>query len=405
MVKLLFSVLVSCAVATASAVELPRNLGAMTSNKPAFLYVLPTSPGSDPSLLIASFQAFGRDEVRRISNVSAYLTQFPAARESVLTSSITWPNGIHAMPAALSSGDHLMIAGGFLVPGKGTGAISVLNTRDNTVKKITKDKSGWFYHRVAWLDMNGDGRDDIVTARANKPLFGSAKGELIWLKQPTTNPLTSTWVETVLKTGPDVHFELVDLNDDGAIELVATEFFSKKLSLHWFEAGVMRSRVLDATLGAGFDVAVHDLNHDGRRDLLVTNHESTASKAAVFSYEIPSDIKTGTFVRHTLLTNIQTRNSGQNQASPGTAFAFYPRTNDHSKKPYIVVAGDGSQRVHLLAPMSEQVDDWRYSEHILLDVGGTVGQLAVADVNGDGFTEIFVPAYDGNKIHAFSYAP
>lgn len=383
-----------------------RSLGVLNSNKPAFLHAEKVRESEEYSLLVSSFQGFGRDEVRHIANIGDYLGDFSLATEERLSTGITWPNGLHTVPESISGGAPLIaVAGGFLVPGKGTGAITLLDRFNKTARKITRNKSGWFYHRIVWFDVDNDGKLDIITARGNKPWFGNGKGELLWLKQPNSNPLTSTWTEKVLKAGPDVHFIIDDLNGDGTPEIVATEFFAKKLSLHWFEGSTLKSRDLDTSLGAAFDVSVADLNNDGRKDLLVTNHEAQANKAAVFAYEVPQDLKTGSFTRHTLLTNIETRNGGMNQASPGAAFAFHPNVHQTSGKPQIMVSGDGSQRVHWLVPTSSSTNSWSYEERILVDVGGTVGQLAIADVNHDGFVEVFVPAYDGNKIYAFTFAP
>lgn len=52
----------------------------------------------------------------------------------------------------------------------------------------------------------------ILTARARKPLFGPAEGELVLLEMPRVNyPLAEQnlpWRETVLAKGPDVMFEV-----------------------------------------------------------------------------------------------------------------------------------------------------------------------------------------------------
>ena len=129
---------------------------------------------------------------------------------------------------------------------------------------------------------------------------------------------------------------------DGRDEIVATQFFTEKLSLLWnvgdFGNGAdWRTRVIDDTLvrqsrererepfrraldadavqtltlcvptqpnrtdlgcvrggqGAAFDVRLQDLNMDGRVDLLVTNHQATIDESAVFAYELPANIRTG----------------------------------------------------------------------------------------------------------------
>jgi hypothetical protein len=44
---------------------------------------------------------------------------------------------------------------------------------------------------AVWIDMNADGRLDLLTSRATKPLFGSGSGELLWLEQPATEALAN----------------------------------------------------------------------------------------------------------------------------------------------------------------------------------------------------------------------
>ena len=49
--------------------------------------------------------------------------------------------------------------------------------------RITSKKPGWFYHRAVHVTLP-NGKEGILTARANKPLFGKGKGELVWLNIP-----------------------------------------------------------------------------------------------------------------------------------------------------------------------------------------------------------------------------
>ena len=59
----------------------------------------------------------------------------------------------------------------------------------------------------------------VLTARARKPLFGPAEGELVLLEMPRVNaPLAEQnlpWRETVLAKGPDVMFEVGKLAGHG----------------------------------------------------------------------------------------------------------------------------------------------------------------------------------------------
>lgn len=77
----------------------------------------------------------------------------------------------------------LAIPDGFLVPLKTKGAIKLMDITNGANKgpyTLTgKDSTGdWFYHRVEWHDMDGDGDMDIITCRAREPvipvLFGKS---------------------------------------------------------------------------------------------------------------------------------------------------------------------------------------------------------------------------------------
>jgi hypothetical protein len=66
----------------------------------------------------------------------------------------------------------------------------------------------------------------------------------------------------------------------------------------------------------------------------------------------------------------------------------------------IVVAGDGAFQAYLLLPAGS---GFQYTTVVLDNAGGTVGAIGVADVNGDGFTELFVPNYDKNYVNVYTY--
>jgi hypothetical protein len=363
-------------------------------NKPAFLFSY--EDGKTHDLLVASFAPFGADSVMRLTDPG---NPDPEKRKiSVLTTAITWPNEVKTIPPELKLNGWVSVAGGFLVPGKNQGAITLLNVKSGEVVPLTKS-GNFFYHRVEWHDMNNDGRLDIVTARANKPVFGQTSAEMLWLEQPAS-PLKDKWTEHIMIEGPDVFFRGADLDKDGKMDFIATEFFGKKLSLIQQDAksGKWTREILDDTVGAAFDLSFADLNNDGKTDLLVTNHEGQASKASVFGYEIPNRLK-DQWVRHTLLTNIPTTQRGMNQASPGEAVAFAPTKKLTHQKPWIAIGGDGSQKLWLLEPSSEETSDWTYKVSTPIETKSTIGKIEVTDLDNDGNKEIHVPAYDDNLIY------
>jgi hypothetical protein len=75
-------------------------------------------------------------------------------------------------------------------------------TKTTGTFKISKNKSGYFYHMGEWIDLNGDGRKDFLTARSNAKVNG---GELVWFEHPASGLSTgSTWTEHIVSAGPDV---------------------------------------------------------------------------------------------------------------------------------------------------------------------------------------------------------
>ena len=167
-------------------------------------------------------------------------------------------------------------------------------------------KNQWFYHRAVWVDLTGDGRQSILTARAKlrKVKDGSnnqynqypqdvsiessrpKNGQLVWLEMPkphhydeaTGTPLEEDgtafdpfsarhipWKERVLATGPDVMFAVADIDSsDDTIEVLASQFFDKKVTLHSIQRGpkpaVSFSRVIDDRCGAAFGGILADLD-------------------------------------------------------------------------------------------------------------------------------------------------
>jgi hypothetical protein len=89
-----------------------------------------------------------------------------------------------------------------------------------------KDK-GFPYYCV------GDGRLDVMAARAKVPNVGEKQGELIWLEQPAAGALNGTpWKEHVLSAGPDVDFVLsahAESDGSGPPPVVAAQYFSAPL--------------------------------------------------------------------------------------------------------------------------------------------------------------------------------
>lgn len=182
-----------------------------------------------------------------------------------LVSNIVWPNEVELVDASILGKRMLAIPGGFLIPWKSTGGIwlvdisqfdSMSNNNPTLVPiKITQDKSGWFYHRVRFYDVNGDGRQDIITSRGEKGVLDGGQGELLWLEQPAGGPLSGVWKAHTIAKGADFFFQLQDLDNDGVPEVVTTQYFGQKIEVFftttgkWNDSSSVSSVVIDNTLG------------------------------------------------------------------------------------------------------------------------------------------------------------
>jgi hypothetical protein len=125
------------------------------------------------------------------------------------------------------------------------------------------------------LDVNGDGRPDIVTCTY-------FTGEVGWVENPA-DP-TGPWKErSIAKPGASECGELVDVNGDGAPDFLPNsvgvvvwyELVQKKPEVKWVEHRLGKE-------GAGHGVGHGDLNGDGRTDIITPRgwYEQPAGSSA-----------------------------------------------------------------------------------------------------------------------------
>ena len=68
------------------------------------------------------------------------------------------------------------------------------------------------------------------------------------------------------------------------------------------------------------------------------------------------------------------------------------------------MSGDDDGKAYYFEPVSNNSSDWTYTMMTFLDAGnGTVGELSSADVDGDGFVEVFVPSYATNEVFVYRF--
>ena len=402
---------------------LPQYLGSFPVKQAAFLDIVPTPKGFH-DLFITSFGGapFTKGKIRRVRNIESSLMSLSSVRTSMVDSRVTWPNGakfIHpdVKIAQATSAQRVISCGGFLVPTHGDGLCTVYDFNDETgkVKKIPLASAGRgsFFHQAEFYDVDGDGWMDLITAKAHKPFFSKPiTGTLVWFKNPGDSPRlrcgkSKTWEEFELFDGPDVHFALRDLDHDGIPEIIATQFFTQRLTVNWLKPGKSfgggpdswEQRIVADDLGSLFNMTLVDLNGDGHEEIVLTNHETDADFSGMYAVEIPkTDFKTAPWPSHPIVTGFPTLNQGIGQASPGGAIPF---TLPGSNQTLFALSGDGNQKAYIIC--KDKADVWSWQKSEFLDTGNTVGAIAISDVTGDGYPELFVPSYEKGEIHVYSY--
>jgi hypothetical protein len=161
-------------------------------------------------LLCSSFSALSAGALYVVPGITAAVKSGDVSKLTSVklnTPDFKWPNDVKVIPYDVFNLRAIVVPDGFLVPGKQDGGVYVV-TMDSTdvtkavdTFKISPEKPGYFYHMGEWIDLNGDGRKDFLTARSNAKKGG---GELVWFEHPSTGLTNTSWTEHVVSSGPDV---------------------------------------------------------------------------------------------------------------------------------------------------------------------------------------------------------
>merc|ERR1719329_598805 len=298
-----------------------------------------------------------------------------------------WPNDVKPVPDDVFDFDAIVVPDGF--KGKhSNGSIYImkmathdLNEVITTVKIAHEADDQWFYHTGVWVDMNGDGRKDFLTART---IGEEGSGELVWCEHPES-PLFDRWETHVIPSAPDVMFTV---EDDAPykheIVVFAAEFWNKKLSMYRVstkDGTLVDSRTIDDQIGHAYSVRYSDLNGDGHKELLVSNHESDENINGVWAYETPKDWMKDEWAKRTIATNFKPVKGGvfdhSNPMALGFAYSLQPQiSKDHhiGEPRYILVAGDGDQKAEILSPTDAK--NFVYDRDTIWDAKGQVGAMS-----------------------------
>ena len=171
------------------------------------------SNASSWSLVISCFDPIPEtiDDVFIVPDIGSILTE--SITPKTLTNKIIWPNGV--VSANILAKNSLIVPSGFLVPGKTKGNLYFLNGT-TPISLVPQEDTHWFYHDADFKDVNMDGFMDVVAGRANVPVKAErAQTQLIWLKNPGKQEITSPWELHILKEtdGPDIDVQFARIDN------------------------------------------------------------------------------------------------------------------------------------------------------------------------------------------------
>lgn len=393
-----------------------------------------------------------------------------------------WPNETDRVPDGVVPFEAVVVPGGFLSADK-PGRFTLVDVSDPARREYVIAEAGtakpecrdgvvrneqWYYHQALFHDMDGDGLQDIITARASfKPFLHRCPptGELVWFRNPGAALAPDRpWDVHVLvglpdeRNGPEVNLDMADLDADGVPEIIATHFFtSDHITIFGAPAGRpwralrdeprLRPRRQTVMSGQGrpFAVEAIDLDLDGRLEILTSNHQGDGCfdvtrdtiPGRVLALVPPADgrIFDSPWSAQVLKDDIRPHPTvpaperGPGRLAPNRAIAFWPqRSMEGRERPWIVVGGDEASKVWVLRPLAPRArGDWRYASHVIFDINehygpgttqtlrrdpqgvkfGTIGGISWRyDRPGPrGRAVIYAPVFEAREIHLLSFRP
>ena len=313
------------------------------------------------------------------------------------------------------------------------------------------------YHRARFLDVDGDGLEDIVTSKVSMDLFMGGVGQYAWVewwKKNNDGDPTSYSGPYTIGDGGGFQFVLVDVDGDGNLDVVAPQFFITNPltlevkdpddihgdSLAWFKnpgpagavTGLWDRYTIDNwytsknPLGKNFEVILADIDNDGEMEIIDSNHNhqdyrptndpSDSSNhriwpSGIYYFGIPKD---PTVTKNWKPITID-RGDPKLDPTDADAVAADPYTVDRPGGPYgqgspgmvraadingdgypdLVVSGDGKGAVYYYESQGKRAGKLRYKRCALYkDPACMPGEPQIADMDNDGKLEIVQVIYD-----------
>jgi len=405
-----------------SSIEFERFVADDNPNKPAFVTVDDLDNDGNLDMIVAQYGPM------LSGNYDIYWGTGKLDQWTKETLNIGGNNGIsfpHPVKVLDVNGDgikDIVSPSGFLACVMNCGNIFWLEgsgERNKWTKHELITNNDHFFFDVSLVDVDGDGKLDILSNASKKSTLGGMNERLLWLKGNDTDDRFEK-TATVISEGNGGPFpRFVDLNGDGKKDIALAQYFNKDTSANgsfiWFEQTddieKWTKHIIDNESGESFMLEfIDNLYGDGVRRAVGVNHVNTTDnpngpKEGVFIFDIPED-PTQPWPKKNIATDIQSRKSPLTgpQAAPGL-FGYGDITGNGLID--LVVSGDGDSRVFWF----EQNPAGTFTQHTLDGVAGAdinsagsfgqAGGMQIVDLDGDGTNEIIVTLYEDNKLYIY----
>jgi len=157
-----------------------------------------------------------------------------------------------------------------------------------------------------------------------------------------------------------------------------------------------RVKLIDDSQGFPLSIDIVDLNGDGKMEILATNHQPNcmpfpATPGRVYALVQPEsgNIFEDDWTVRVLLDRIlsQPTPAGARaiRLAPGHAFPFHPKDTaaKSSKRPWILASGDQAGKVWMMKPKGDEFD---YESAVVFDINDYYGEGTTQMYTSDGFT-------------------
>jgi len=428
---------------------MPRELGRFHLPHAGFVEVFDTEDGRKDMYFTTFNPAlpFFHDPVYFLRNPGDFLDSVDTWADKIEQlggkSSAFWPNFPVQMPSSVLGFEGVVQTSGFLVPGKSEGKIELYDISNGEqgvngpIDIAAGQDHNWSYHWVVWKDVDNDGLLDAFTARFRVPTFGDPIAELVWFKNPGTAPPAAghswPWQHFVQVTGgPDVYFEeeIFEVCPSGGecleySAIVTGELWTERIMLYyvinepgaWAEPSNIQSMVVDAAPGQPFEAHFADLNNDGVLEILASCYDTRKGNETgnLWVYEQNWEDPEMPWKRSSLASGfIANPYLFGNSMAPGKTRLFWPSQeyketlteSGAMPKPWIALSGDDDGVHYVMFPKSEDPANMEYDMQVMVDTEATTaGTMAVADLDGDGYTEIVSAGYTAGEVYVYTFAP